>query len=125
MNRLFKEDMPRRSAEPKRETYQISSKLLQNSLVKYGSVLLGVIIFYLVFLRKDSKKSAASTTAAPGGPTIVDVTETSNGGGSDDNTKSVKSSINRVSSPRIVFGDLRKNPSLMVAPPMTPAVASR
>lgn len=99
----------------------------QGPMIRYGSIFLGILVFYFLFLRKGSGKKNEKGSTAPAGPTIVDVTEVKEGsssGGSDEK-KSVKSSVNRVSSPRIVFGDLRKNPSLMVAPPMTPAVGSR
>lgn len=77
----------------------------------YGAVgVVGVILLYLIF--KGKKTSGAGS----GGPTIVEVTEIDG-----PKNKSVKNSINnRVSSPRIVFGDLRKNPTLMVAPLITP-----
>jgi hypothetical protein len=82
--------------------------LLSSPIVKYGLPIVGgIILMFLMF-----KRSPKST-----GPIIVDVTDSSNG-----EKKSVRNSVNRVSSPRIVFGDLRKNPSLMVAPPITPAV---
>lgn len=82
---------------------------LGNPMVKYGLLALVFIIVYMIVIKKSKKTEQ--------GPTIVEVKE-----GETGDKKSVKSSINRVSSPRIVFGDLRKNPSLMVAPPMTPAV---
>lgn len=101
--------------------------LLANPIVRYGSVVLGLLLFYFLFFRKSNKGSNKPATQ---GPTIVDVTPSNPDKGAaddgdDDKKKSVRSSVNRVSSPRIVFGDLRKNPSLMVAPPMTPAVGSR
>lgn len=82
---------------------------LGSPMVKYGALALIFIVFYFMVIRRSKKTDQ--------GPTIVEVKE-----GDSGDKKSVKSSINRVSSPRIVFGDLRKNPSLMVAPPMTPAV---
>lgn len=83
----------------------------QSPMFKYAMIGLGVFMFYFIFIRRSSNKKNVT------GPTIVDVTENPT-----DDKKSVKNSINRISSPRIVFGDLRKNPSLMVAPPMTPLV---
>lgn len=81
--------------------------LLSSPFVKYGLPIVGgIILMFLIFKRSPK----------PTGPIIVDVTDSSNG-----EKKSVRNSVNRVSSPRIVFGDLRKNPSLMVAPPITPA----
>lgn len=89
-------------------TESVSMFSLSNPLMKYGLMILAAMIVIGVFFL--GKKPTAS------GPVIVDVTETEGG-----EKKSVRNSVNRVSSPRIVFGDLRKNPSLMVAPPMTPA----
>jgi hypothetical protein len=83
---------------------------LNNPIMRYGIMGLGAIIVIFVFMMFKKKK------VVEGGPTIVEVKEKE-----DDEKKSVRNSINRISSPRIVFGDLRKNPSLMVAPPMTPA----
>lgn len=95
----------------KQKSSSSTLSMLQNPIIKYSMIGLGVLMFYFIFLRSSGKKTDAS------GPTIVDVT-----GSDNSDKKSVKNSINRVSSPRIVFGDLRKNPSLMVAPPMTPLV---
>lgn len=81
-----------------------------NPIMRYGIMGLGAVIVIFVFMMFKKKK------VTEGGPTIVEVKEKE-----DDEKKSVRNSINRISSPRIVFGDLRKNPSLMVAPPMTPA----
>jgi hypothetical protein len=91
---------------PKTETPSLFS--LSNPLMKYGLMALSGFILIVFFLLSRKPK--------PPGPVIVDVTETEGG-----EKKSVRNSVNRVSSPRIIFGDLRKNPSLMVAPPMTPA----
>jgi hypothetical protein len=93
---------------PPIKTDSASMFSLSNPLMKYGLMILAaMIVLGVFFLGKKPKTS---------GPVIVDVTETEGG-----EKKSVRNSVNRVSSPRIVFGDLRKNPSLMVAPPMTPA----
>jgi hypothetical protein len=84
---------------------------LGNPMMKYGLLALVFVVLYFMVVKKSKKSDQ--------GPTIIEIKE-----GDSGEKKSVKSSINRVSSPRIVFGDLRKNPSLMVAPPMTPAVKS-
>lgn len=94
------------SSSPKKSTETFSQSILSSPMVKYGLPIIGGILFLFIIFRKSSK---------PTGPIIVDVTESGNG-----EKKSVRNSVNRVSSPRIVFGDLRKNPSLMVAPPITP-----
>jgi len=121
--------IPPRHVAPTKTLLAKEPSFFQGPLIRYGSIVLGVLVFYFLFLRKGSDKKNDKNSAAPTGPTIVDVTEVKEGssssGNDGDEKKSVKSSVNRVSSPRIVFGDLRKNPSLMVAPPMTPAVGSR
>jgi hypothetical protein len=88
------------------QSSQLSS-LLSSSTVKIGLIaggcILGIVIFYMLF---SPKKKA-------GGPTIVEVTDVK-----IEEKKSNLSEVNnnRISSPRIIFGDLRKNPSLVVAP---------
>ena len=103
----YRKNAPTAPSPSQRSPISSSMFSLSNPMVKYGLIIVGVIAIIGIFL---GTKKAGST-----GPVIVDVTETSDG-----EKKSVRNSVNRVSSPRIVFGDLRKNPSLMVAPPMTP-----
>jgi hypothetical protein len=94
------------ASSPKKTTETFSQSILSSPMIKYGLPIIGGILFLFIIFKRSSK---------PSGPVIVDVTESGNG-----EKKSVRNSVNRVSSPRIVFGDLRKNPSLMVAPPITP-----
>lgn len=96
------------ASSPKKTTETFSQSILSSPMIKYGLPIIGGILFLFIIFKRSSK---------PSGPVIVDVTESGNG-----EKKSVRNSVNRVSSPRIVFGDLRKNPSLMVAPPITPGV---
>lgn len=96
------------ASSPKKTTETFSQSILSSPIIKYGLPIIGGILFLFIIFKRSSK---------PSGPVIVDVTESGNG-----EKKSVRNSVNRVSSPRIVFGDLRKNPSLMVAPPITPGV---
>jgi len=102
----------RHAAKPHVTTQAPPMFSLKNPIVKYGLMALGVIMVAGIIFGSSKAKTPSS------GPVIVDVTET------EGERKSVRNSINRVSSPRIVFGDLRKNPSLMVAPPMTPGVSN-
>jgi hypothetical protein len=103
----YRKNAPTAPSPSQRSPISSSMFSLSNPMVKYGLIVFGVIAIIGIFL--GTKKSSST------GPVIVDVTENADG-----EKKSVRNSVNRVSSPRIVFGDLRKNPSLMVAPPMTP-----
>jgi len=122
-NKVFPERKVVDPIAPRQTTMKVetANSLLSNKYVLYGA-LAGVLLLLSFFIFRKPNGSAGSATVkdAPGGPVIVDVTEM-NG---KEQERSVKNSVNRVSSPRIVFGDLRKNPSLMVAPPMTPAQTS-
>lgn len=75
--------------------------------VMVGGALLGVVVLYLLFFSGGKKKTP--------GPTIVEVTDVKK-----EEKKSERDSTvnNKMSSPRIIFGDLRRNPSLAVAPPV-------
>jgi len=68
-----------------------------------GGGILGIIIIFMLLSGGKKKK----------GPTIVEVTEVPR---EEKASKASEVPNNRVSSPRIIFGDLRKNPSLAVAP---------
>jgi hypothetical protein len=94
-----------------------SAGLLGSPFILYGAIGLASLLILFFLFRKSSPNPNTSNPAPGTGPIIVDVTETAG----KEAERSIKNSVNRVSSPRIVFGDLRKNPSLMVAPPMTPA----
>jgi hypothetical protein len=122
-NKVFPERKVVDPIAPRQTTMKVetANSLLSNKYVLYGA-LAGVLLLLSFFIFRKPNGSAGSATIkdVPGGPVIVDVTEM-NG---KEQERSVKNSVNRVSSPRIVFGDLRKNPSLMVAPPMTPAQTS-
>lgn len=91
-----------------------STGMFSNPYVLYGTLAAACLAVIFLFMRRSSEKPGQGPSS---GPVIVDVTETAG----KEAERSVKNSVNRVSSPRIIFGDLRKNPSLMVAPPMTPA----
>lgn len=74
--------------------------------VLYGGVAIAaVLLLYGLMANRGGKK---------GGPTIVEVTEITGDG--EKRSEKVTANANRMSSPRIVFGDLRRNPSIKVAP---------
>jgi hypothetical protein len=103
----YRKNPPTGPVHSQRSMSATSMFSLSNPMMKYGLMAMGVFALIAIFL--GLKKSSKS------GPVVVEIKE-----GADGEKKSVRNSVNRVSSPRIVFGDLRKNPSLMVAPPMTP-----
>jgi len=105
----YRKNAPTAPSPSQRSPISSSMFSLSNPMVKYGIVIVCLIAIFGIIM--TAKKSSGT------GPVIVDVTENTDG-----EKKSVRNSVNRVSSPRIVFGDLRKNPSLMVAPPMTPSM---
>jgi hypothetical protein len=80
-----------------------------NMMFILGAVAVGCVLLFVIFMMMRKKGSPK----ASGGPTIVEVTEL-------EGSKTKASVNNRQSSPRIIFGDLRKNPSLIVAPMVTP-----
>lgn len=91
--------VPKTSPEP--------GSMLRHGIMVGGAVL-GILVIYFLFFGRKKKKSAT-------GPTIVEVTDvrTEEKKSEGDNTTN-----NKMSSPRIIFGDLRRNPSLAVAPPV-------
>lgn len=93
---------PTGNSHPKTEP---ESNILRYTIM-VGGALFGVIILYLLFFSGGKKKSPS--------PTIVEVTD------AKEERKSERdgTSNSKMSSPRIIFGDLRRNPSLAVAPPV-------
>lgn len=93
--------------DERREPLKTSSK--SNLPIIIGAIAVGCALILFLFMTRGKKKNDKGAS----GPTIVEVTEL-------EGTKTKASVNNRQSSPRIIFGDLRKNPSLIVAPMVTP-----
>jgi hypothetical protein len=76
------------------------------TVIMVGGALIGLAVISMFVFSKGTKKEK--------GPTIVEVTDVKR-----EERRSEKSEgnvNNKMSSPRIIFGNLRKNPSLVVAP---------
>lgn len=74
--------------------------------VMIGGAILGVLVLYFLFFSGGKKKTS--------GPTIVEVTEVKPI--EEKKSEAEAANVNKMSSPRIIFGELRKNPTLAVAP---------
>jgi len=92
---------------PHRGSTSQSNGMMKMAIVAGGAIL-GLGILFMMFSGKGKKKES--------GPTIVEVTEVSK-----EEKRSEKSDVinNKMSSPRIIFGNVRKNPKLAVAPPVS------
>lgn len=76
-------------------------------VVMVGGILLVLAILYLLIFSGVEERIP--------GPTIVEVTEVKK---EEKKSETNNTANNKMSSPRIIFGDLRRNPSLVVAPPV-------
>ena len=103
------EETPVENTVTKREP-QVTLSKKSNMPIILGVLGVGCVVLFFMFMMRGKKKNNSTSSS---GPTIVEVTEL-------EGTKTKASVNNRQSSPRIVFGDLRKNPSLIVAPMVTP-----